>query len=220
MMACLVSNSSYSNTDLAMVACRRSSSNSSCTTGLATVACRGSSSRSSNGLAVVACRGSSSNSSNGLAAVGFLTSTNVGPMLSLPPGRRDNSNRWSNRHGESLRSEVTGGTEVTPYLKRFLAAMAGSGFGRKMWRCRCSLCWRDRSSWCRRQWHLLKQHLRLKRWPAPVSSPMCRRRVWRKRLRRPRARHRRQYLQQRRRPAVLFSPLRRWGGRPGRPLCR
>ena len=28
----------------------------------------------------------------------------------------------------------------------------------------------------------------------------------------------RRYLQQRRRPAVLFSPLRRWGGRPGRPL--
>ena len=26
------------------------------------------------------------------------------------------------------------------------------------------------------------------------------------------------YLQQRRRPAVLFSPLRWWGGRPGRPL--
>ena len=31
-------------------------------------------------------------------------------------------------------------------------------------------------------------------------------------------RHRRQYLQQRRRPAVLFFPLHRWGGRPGRPL--
>ena len=28
----------------------------------------------------------------------------------------------------------------------------------------------------------------------------------------------RRYLQQRRRPAILFSPLRRWGGRPGRPL--
>ena len=41
---------------------------------------------------------------------------------------------------------------------------------------------------------------------------MCRRRVWRKHPHRPRARHRRQNLQQRRRPAVLFSPLRRWGG--------
>ena len=28
------------------------------------------------------------------------------------------------------------------------------------------------------------------------------------------------YLQQRRRPVVLFSPLRRWGGRPGRPLLQ
>ena len=148
--------SSCSNTDLATVACRGSSScsstgfavvacrssNSSCNTGLATVACRGSSSRSSNGLAVAACRGSSSNSSNGLAAVGFLPSTSVGPMLPLSPGRRDNSNRCSNRH-ESLRSEVTGRTEVAPYPKLFLAVMAGlfrSGFRRKLWRCRCSLC--------------------------------------------------------------------------------
>ena len=113
-MACLGSNSSYSNTGLAVVACRSSSSNISCNTGLATVACRGSGSGSSNDLAVVACRGSSSNSSNGLAAVGLLTSTNVGPMLSFPPGRRDNSNRCSKRH-ESLRSEVTGRTEVVPY---------------------------------------------------------------------------------------------------------
>ena len=50
------------------------------------------------------------------AAVGFLISINVVPMLFLPPGRRDNSNRGSNRHGESLRSEVTGRTEVAPYL--------------------------------------------------------------------------------------------------------
>ena len=35
-----------------------------------------------------------------------------------------------------------------------------------------------------------------------------------------RARRRRRYLQERRRPAVLLSPLRRWGGRPGRPLLR
>ena len=146
-MACLGSRNSYSNT------------------GHATVACRGSSSNSSNGLAVVECRGSSSNSSNGLAAVGFLTSANVGSMLSLPPDRRNNSNRCSNRH-ESLRSEVTGRTEVAPYSKLFLAVMAGlfrSGFSRKMWRCRCSLCWRDRNSRRRQQWHLLQQHLRLKR---------------------------------------------------------
>ena len=132
----------------------------------ATVACRGSSSSSNTGLVVVACRGSSSNSSNGLAAVEFLTSINVAPMLFLPPGRRNNSNRCSNRHGESLRSEVTGRTEVAPYLKFFSAVMTGllrSGFSRKMWRCRCSACWRDRSSRRRRQWHLLQQHLRLKR---------------------------------------------------------
>ena len=30
----------------------------------------------------------------------------------------------------------------------------------------------------------------------------------------------RRYLQQRRRPAVLFSPLHPWGGRPGRPLLQ
>ena len=53
-----------------------------------------------------------------------------------------------------------------------------------------------------------------------VSSPLCRRRVWRKRPRRQWARHRRQYLQQRRRPAVLFSPLRRWWGGAGRPLLQ
>ena len=134
--------SSYSNTGLVVVACRSSSSH--CNTGLAVVACRSSSSNSScnTGLAVVACRGSSSNSSNGLAAVGFLVSINVALMLSLPPGRRDNSNRCSNRH-ESLRSEVTGRMEAAPYPKMFLAVMAGlfrSGFSRKLWRCRCSLC--------------------------------------------------------------------------------
>ena len=43
--------------------------------------------------------------------------------------------------------------------------------------------------------------------PAPVSSPLCRRRVRRKRPRRQRARYRRRYLQQRRRPAVLFPSL-------------
>ena len=37
-----------------------------------------------------------------------------------------------------------------------------SGSSRKMWRCRCSPCWRDRSSQRRRQWHLLQKHLRLK----------------------------------------------------------
>ena len=87
-----------------------------------------------------------------------------------------------------------------------------SGFSRTIWRCRCSPSRRDRSSRRQRQWHLLLQHLRLKRRPAPVSSPLCRRRVWRKRPRRQRARHRRRYLQQRRRPAVLFSPLCQRGG--------
>ena len=158
-------NSSSSNTGLATVACRGNRSYSN--TGLAAVACLGSSRSCSNtGLATVACRGSSSNSSNGLAAVGFLISIDITPMLSLPPGRRDNSNRCSNRFGESLRSEVTGRTEVAPHLKLFAAVMAGlfrSGFSRKMWRCRCSLYWRDGSSRRRRQWHLLQQHLRLKR---------------------------------------------------------
>ena len=55
---------------------------------------------------------------------------------------------------------------------------------------------------------------------APVSSLMCCRRVWRKRIHRPRARHRRQNLQQHRRLAVLLSPLRRWRGRPGCPLLQ
>ena len=106
---------------------------------------------------LVACRGGSSNSINGLVAA---------PMFSLRPGRRDSSNRYSNRHGESLRSEVTGRTEVAPFLKLFSAVMAGllrSGFSREMWRCRCSPCRRDRSSQRRRQWYLLQQHLRLKR---------------------------------------------------------
>ena len=117
-VACLGSSSSYSNTGHATVACRGNSSYSN--TGLAAVACLGSSSSCSNtGLATVACRGSSSNSSNGLAAVGFLISINVAPMLFLPPGKRDNSNRCSNRHGESLPSEVTERTEVAPYLKFF-----------------------------------------------------------------------------------------------------
>ena len=163
-VTCFGSSSSCSNTGLATVACRGSSSRSN--TGLATVACRGSSSRSNTGLATVACRGSSSNNntglvvvacrgnnSNGLVAVGFLISINVAPMLSLPPGRRDNSNRCSNCLGESLRLEVTGRTEVAPYLKLFSAVMAGllwSGFSRKMWRYRCSPCWRDRSSRRRR----------------------------------------------------------------------
>ena len=76
----------------------------------AALACRGStsSSNSNTGLAAVACRGSSSSSSNVLAAVVFLISINVAPMLSLRPGRRYSSNRNSNRHGESLRSEMAG----------------------------------------------------------------------------------------------------------------
>ena len=109
---------------LAAVACLGSCSSHN-NTGLTVVACLGSSSsRCSTGFAVGVCRGSSNNSSNGLAALGFLISINVALMLSLPPGRRDNSYRCSNRH-ESLRSEVTGRAEVAPYLKRFLAVMAG-----------------------------------------------------------------------------------------------
>ena len=107
------------------VACFGSSSSCS-NTGLATVACHGSSSRSNTGLATVACRGSSSSSNNGLAAA---------PIFSLPSDRRDNSNRCSNRHGESLRLEVTGRTEVAPYLICFSAVMTGllkSGFSQKM----------------------------------------------------------------------------------------
>ena len=154
-VACFGSSSSCSNTGLATVTCRGSRSCSN--TGLATVACLGGSSSSSNtGLAVVACRGSSSNSNsnNGLAAVGFLISINVAPILFLPPGRLDSSNRCSNRHGESLRSEVTGRTEVAPLLKLFSVVMAGllrSGFSRAIWRCRCCPCRRDRSSRRRRQ---------------------------------------------------------------------
>ena len=62
----------------------------------------------------VARRGS--NSSNGLAAVVFLISINVALMLSLRPGRRGSSNR----HGEFLRSELTGSTTAgaTPYTSR------------------------------------------------------------------------------------------------------
>ena len=123
-VACLGGSSSYSNTGLAEVACFGSSS--SCrNTGLATVARRGSSS-SNTGLVVVACRGSSSNSSNGLTAVGFLISINVAPMLSLLPGKRDNSNRCSNRLGESLRSEVTGRTEVAPLSEIFFGGGSGA----------------------------------------------------------------------------------------------
>ena len=108
-MACR-GRSSCSNTGLATVACRGSSSCSN--TSLTSVACRGSSS-SNTGLAVVACRGSSSNSSDGLAAVGFLISINVAPIFSLRPGRRDSSNRYSNRHGESLRSEGDGSSPLS-----------------------------------------------------------------------------------------------------------
>ena len=120
---------------------------------LAALACLGSSSSHNNtGLAAVVCRSSSSNSScnTGLATVGFLTSTNEGPMLSLPLGKRDNRNHYSYRHGESIRQEVTGSTAGTPF-----------------------------------------HQLRLKRCPTPVFSPLRLRRLWRKRPRHQRARHRR-----------------------------
>ena len=87
----------------------------------AAVACRRSNSSSSNtGLTAVACRDSSSSSSNGLAAVVFLISINVAPMISLRSGRRDSSNRSSNRHGESLRLELAESTTAgaTPYTSR------------------------------------------------------------------------------------------------------
>ena len=60
------------------------------------------------------CRGNSSNTNNDLAAVVSLI--NVAPILFLPPGRRDSSNR----HGESLRSELAGSTTAgtTPYTTR------------------------------------------------------------------------------------------------------
>ena len=106
------------------MACRGSSSCSN--NGLATVACRGSSISSNTGLAAVACRGSSSNSSNGLAAVGFLISINVAPMFLLRPGRRNSSNRYSNRHGESLRSEATGRTEVPHLSETFFGGDGGA----------------------------------------------------------------------------------------------
>ena len=73
----------------------------------------------------MAFRGSSSNSSNGLAAVGFLISINVAPMFSLRPGRRDSSNHYSNRHGESLRAEATGRTEV-PLSETFFGGDGGA----------------------------------------------------------------------------------------------
>ena len=57
---------------------------------------------------------------NTLAAVVLLISINVAPTLFLPPERRDGSNRRSNRHGESLRSELAGSTTAgaTPYTSR------------------------------------------------------------------------------------------------------
>ena len=106
-----------------------------------------------------------------------------------------------------------------------------SGSNRTRWRCRCSprrrgsgsshrsiqyLQRTDRSTRVRRQWHLLQQHLRMQRYPAPASSPLCRRRVWRKHPRRQRARHRRRYLQQHRRPAVLLPRPHQLGGQSGR----
>ena len=106
----------------------------------------------------------------------------------------------------------------SPYLNLFLAVMAGlfrSGFSQKMWRCRCSPCWRNCSSRHRRPAVLFPRLHYL-----GGQSGRASRLLWRKRLRRQRARHRRQYLQQRRRPAVLFSPLHRWGGRPGRLLLQ
>ena len=100
------------------MACRGSSSSNN--TDPAAVACRGSSSSNNAGLAAVACRGNSSNSSNGLTAVVSLISINVAPILFLPPGRRDSSNRCRNRQGESLRSELAGSTTAgaTPYTSR------------------------------------------------------------------------------------------------------
>ena len=72
-------------------------------------------------------------------------------------------------HQPSRGIPTIGGDEEdgsSPLSETFLAVMAGlfrSNFSRKMWRCRCSLCCKDRSSRRRRQWHLLQQYLWLKR---------------------------------------------------------
>ena len=64
----------------------------------------------------VVCRGNRSNSSSDLTPVVSLININVAPILFLPPGRRDSSNR----HGEYLRSELAGSTTAgaTPYTTR------------------------------------------------------------------------------------------------------
>ena len=84
----------------------------------AAVACRGSSSSSNTGLAAVVCPGSSSSSSssNDLAAVVFFISIDVASLLFPRPGRHNSSNR----HGESLRSELVGSTTAgaIPYTSR------------------------------------------------------------------------------------------------------
>ena len=175
----------------------------------AAVACLGSSSCCSNtGLATVACLGSSSSCSNtGLATVAYRrrssSSCNIGFTTVVYHGSSSSSSN-------GLVAVVTLiNTNVAPILflppgrrdssrhgesirQEVMGSTAGTPF----------------------------QHLRLKRCPTQVSCPLRLQRLWRKRPRHKRARHRRKYLQQRRRPAVLFSPLHRWGGRPGRPLLQ
>ena len=136
----------------------------------------------------------------------------VGLFLRCPDLRRQ-PHRW--QEGGSLYRNATsdgcnhlaGPSHRQPPLSR--TRYLRSGFNRTRWRCRCSPCRRgsgsshrsirpflqrrDCSSRRRRQWHLLQQHLRLQRGSAPVFSPLCRRRVWWKRPRRQRARHRRRY---------------------------
>ena len=177
---------------LAVVVCLGSSS-SRCSTGLATVAYRGSSSSCNTGLATVAYRGSSSSCNTGFTTVVY---------------RGSSSSSSSSSNG--LAAVVTLiNTNVAHILFLPPGRRDSSRHGESI-----------RQEVTESTAGSPFQHLRLKRCPTPVSSPLRLRRLWRKRPRHQRARHRRQYLQQRRRPTVLFSPLHRWGGRPGRPLLQ
>ena len=161
----------------------------------AAVACLGSSSSCSNtGLATVAYRGSSSSCNTGFTTVVY----------------RGSSSSSSSSSSNGLAAVVTPiNTNVAPILFLPPARRDSSRHGESI-----------RQEVTGSTAGTPFQHLRLKRCPTPVSSPLRLRRLWRKRPRHQRARHRRQYLQQRRRPAVLVSPLHWWGGRPGRPLLQ
>ena len=151
-----------------------------------------SSSCSNTGLAAVACLGSSSSGSNtGLATVAYRgsSSCNTGFTTVVYRGSSSSSNGLAavvtliNTNVAPILFLPPGRRDSSRHGESIRQEMTGSTAGTPF------------------------QHLRLKRCPTPVSSPLRLRRLWRKR-----ARHRRQYLQQRRRPTVLFSPLHRWGG--------